>query len=136
MKIHVSKHDDSSSLLPISGLQNTIFPGTSERETRIVEVKPLDEILDKAILTQPAFLKIDVQGFEIEVLKGCESLLSAFTAIYTECSFVELYVGQSLAPEVISFLEKKNFALIGVYNLSYSKQGYPIQGDFLFEKKN
>lgn len=134
-EIHVSKHDDSSSLLPISQLQDSTFPGTAEKETRSVKVKRLDEIINKKDLLQPAFLKIDVQGFEIAVLQGCESMLSEFTCVYVECSFIELYKGQSLAHEVISFLEKSGFILSGVFNLSYTKQGFPIQGDFLFEKK-
>jgi FkbM family methyltransferase len=133
MEIHISKQDDSSSLLPISGLQNDIFPGTAEKETRTVEVKTLDEILSVDSIKQPALLKVDVQGFEIDVLKGCESLLPLFEYIYVECSFVELYVGQSLAHEIISFLRAFKFALTGIYNLSYSKQGFPIQGDFLFK---
>ena len=136
MEIHISKQDDSSSLLPISGLQDDIFPGTEEKETRIVEVKTLDEVLSDESIEQPALLKLDVQGFEIDVLKGCESLLHLFEYIYVECSFVELYVGQSLAYEVISFLSTNEFALTGIYNLSYSKQGFPIQGDFLFKKKH
>jgi FkbM family methyltransferase len=136
MEIHISKQDDSSSLLPISGLQDDIFPGTAEKETRSVEVKTLDEVVSVESIQQPALLKLDVQGFEIDVLKGCESLLPLFKYVYVECSFVELYVGQSLAHEVISFLSSNEFALTGIYNLSYSKQGFPIQGDFLFKKKH
>jgi FkbM family methyltransferase len=136
MEIHVSKRDDSSSLLPISGLQDRIFPGTAEKETRTVEVKTLDEILSVDSIEQPALLKIDVQGFEIDVLKGCESLLPSFEYVYVECSFVELYEGQSLAHDVISFLSTEGFTLSGIFNLSYSKQGFPIQGDFLFKKQN
>ena len=136
MEIHISKQDDSSSLLPISGLQEDIYPGTAEIETRTVEVKTLDEVLSVDSIERPALLKLDVQGFEIDVLKGCESLLSSFEYIYVECSFVELYVGQSLAHEVISFLSANEFALTGIYNLSYSKQGFPIQGDFLFKIKH
>jgi hypothetical protein len=49
---------------------------------------------------------------------------------------MELYKGQALAHEVISFLEDFGFTLSGIYNLSYDKNGLAIQGDFLFERTN
>jgi FkbM family methyltransferase len=134
--IHVSSADDSSSLLPIASLQSTLFPGTEEKEERTVAVKRLDSVLNREDIEQPALLKIDVQGFEKEVLEGCKSLLPCFSHIYVECSFVELYAGQALAHEVISLLEGVGFVLSGVYNLYYDKKGVAIQGDFLFERKN
>jgi hypothetical protein len=48
---------------------------------------------------------------------------------------VELYTGQSLAHEIISFLADFEFVLSGVYNLSYDNKGCTIQADFLFKKK-
>jgi FkbM family methyltransferase len=136
MLIHVSRADDSSSLLPIASLQSTLFPGTEEKEERTVRVRRLDTVLSQADIGQPAFLKIDVQGFEKEVLEGCEALLPCFSHVYVECSFVELYARQALAHEVILFLEGFGFALCGIYNLYYDKAGVAIQGDFLFENKN
>lgn len=134
-KMYVSQADDSSSLLAITDLQTNLFPGTSEKETRTVQVKPLDAVLSANDITSPAFLKMDVQGFEREALAGCKPLLSSFSYIYVECSFVELYAGQSLAPDVIAFLRENSFDLAGVYNLSYDKTGKAIQGDFLFCKR-
>lgn len=135
LPMHVSCSDDSSSLLPISDLQKGLFPGTEEQEIRSIDVKPLGAVLRAQDILTPALMKIDVQGFELEVLKGCLSLLSAFKYIYVECSFMELYTGQALAYEVINFLKKARFNLSGVYNLSYNRQGAAVQGDFLFEKR-
>lgn len=131
--IHVSKADDSSSLLPITSLQTGLFPGTGEKEIRKIQVKRLDSILHREDIGKPSLLKIDVQGFEKQVLEGCNSLLQEFTYIYVECSFVELYANQSLAPEVISFLAESGFGLSGIYNIYYNKKGLAIQGDFLFK---
>ena len=132
--MHVSKQDDSSSLLPISSMQSTIYPGTEEKETRSVQVKPLDAVISSSEIEQPAFLKIDVQGFEMEVLRGCVTLLPFFSYVYVECSFVPLYSGQKLAHEIIIFLNEHGFILSGIYNLSYDKSGVAVQGDFLFTK--
>ncbi|RMF15981.1 MAG: FkbM family methyltransferase, partial [Alphaproteobacteria bacterium] len=100
--MHVAARDDSSSLLPIGEAQTKIFPGTEEVATVEVETGPLDVFLKARDIEPAALLKLDVQGFELEVLKGCEPLLDRFAAIYVECSFLPLYEGQALADEVIA----------------------------------
>jgi len=131
--IHLSQSDDSSSLLPVSDLQEEIFPGTSEVGTTMVSVAPLDIFLSKADIKSPALLKLDVQGFELDALMGCESLIASFDQIYCECSFVELYSGQKMAPDIIAWLYKRGFILRGVYNMSYDDKGQAIQADFMFK---
>ena len=84
-------------MLPISKLQNDLFPGTEVDRTSIIDIGPLNSFIDENTIAGPALLKLDVQGFEFEALLGCESILSSFEAIYCECSFVELYHGQKLA---------------------------------------
>ena len=89
--IHVSRSDDSSSLLPITNLQSELFPNTGEKETRTVQVKRLEKAIDVSALPSPMLLKIDVQGMELQVLNGIGTFLKEFGFIYTECSFMELY---------------------------------------------
>ena len=132
--MHISGSDDSSSLLPISSLQEEIYPGTEEVATFDVRVAPLDSFLSKDDIRARALLKLDVQGFELDALHGCESLLDCFEWIYCECSFVELYTGQKLASDVIDWLSKRGFRLTGLYNPSFDRLGKSIQGDFLFRK--
>lgn len=132
-QMHISQKDDSSSLLPITELQNKVFPGTKEKAIINVDVKPLDSILKKNGVRHPALLKIDVQGYELEVLKGCKNILSLLAYVYVECSYQELYQGQPLANEIISFLNQQGFNLKGVYNTNYDALGRAIQSDMFFE---
>lgn len=134
-KMHVSARDDSSSLLPISSLQTTLFPGTEEQAIAEVAVAPLSKWLTADDLPRPSLLKLDVQGFESEALRGCESLLTGFDWVYCECSFVELYSGQKLASEIINWLSARGFYLTGMFNCAYDHQGQAIQADFLFALK-
>ena len=85
-------------------------------------------------LVGPIFVKIDVQGYELEVLKSCVNIINQFDYIYVECSFIELYNGQSLANEIIQFLNDYSFKLYGIYNTYYDTKGNAIQSDFLFSK--
>lgn len=132
--IHVTKDNDSSSMLPITKMQSCMFSGATEKETRQVTVLPLSQALGTTSIPPTSLLKIDVQGFELDVLQGCENILNKFSYLYIECSFVELYSGQALAYEVISWLSESGFVLCGIYNMYYDKNGAAIQGDFLFKK--
>ncbi len=130
--IHLSAHDHSSSLLEIGERQSAVFPGTHEVGTRVVRVGTLDEFISHKDIVSPAMLKLDVQGFELQALKGCKSLIDRFDFIYCECSFVELYKHQKLAHEVIDYLHAFGFNLAGVYNPQYDPGGNCIQSDLLF----
>ena len=132
--IHISRRDDSSSLLPITATQVALFPGTEETSTAIVRVAPLREFVSVEDIQPPALLKLDVQGFELEALRGCEDMLDRFAYVYAECSFVELYAGQALADEVIAWLRERGFRLRGVHNTEYDRGGRAIQADFLFAR--
>jgi len=133
--IHVSRRDDSSSLLPITATQVALFPGTEETSIAVVRVAPLHEFVSVDDIQPPAFLKLDVQGYELEALRGCEDLLDRFACVYAECSFVELYAGQALADEVIAWMRERGFKLRGVHNMDYDRGGRAIQADFLFVQK-
>lgn len=134
-EIHVSKSDDSSSLLPISKLQETIFPGTDESHTTTIEVDTLDAHYgSERPVPGGTLLKIDTQGTELSVLAGAQQTLSAIEWVYVEASYVELYEGQNLAPEVIDFLARVGFELSGVFNTATDATGAAVQSDFLFSK--
>jgi len=131
--IYVSRRPDASSLLPITK-QSEIFPGTELKEERVIPIAPLTKYLSSEDIKPPALLKIDVQGFELEVLKGCGPLLSLFQFVYIECSFIEFYLGQPRAREVVLYLVHRNFQLSGVYNQVTDSTRRPVQADFLFTK--
>lgn len=133
--MHVTRHDDSSSLHAISDRQVEEFPGTEEVSVMRVTTARLDELITPADIAAPALLKLDVQGSELEVLRGAGQLLDeGFHTILVECSFVELYVGQSLATEVIALLDSQGWHLRGAYNVTYGSHGACLQADLLFTR--
>ncbi len=132
--MHVSAREDSSSLLPIAAAQVAMFPGTQEKTTVEVRVATLDEWLTAADLAAPALLKLDVQGYELDALIGCEPLLPNFDWVYCECSYVEFYTGQKLAGDVADWLAAKGFQPAGTFNRSYDRAGNTVQADFLFRR--
>jgi FkbM family methyltransferase len=132
--IHVSASSDSSSLLSIGAAQIDNFPGTHEVAQEMVKVGPLSHFIAHDELEKCCLLKLDVQGFELQALKGCSDYFDKIQYVYCECSFVELYEGQALISEVVSYLNQHSFGLTGVYNLQTAKDGSCLQADFLFSK--
>jgi FkbM family methyltransferase len=134
--MHVSRHDDSSSLLPITATQQQIFRGTDEVRTESVRTAPLAEFLECGAIQQPALLKVDVQGYELEALRACGDLLDRFDYIYAEASFVELYEGQVLADDLVTWLHERGYETVGSYGSSSDAQGRSIQTDMLFVRSD
>ena len=131
--INVSGSDDSSSLLPIGERQVREFPGTAAVSSIEVRVATLDQILETPPV-RPCLLKIDVQGLELDVLKGAGRTLESVDEALIECSFVELYEGQPLAGEIVLAMREAGLRLAGVHETVYSADGSAVQADFLFRR--
>ncbi len=129
--LHLSKSADSSSLLPIGKKQTELFANTMEVGTITVPVHRLDDYLDCWAGRTRQLLKLDVQGYELKVLRGAEVTLKSCVWVYSECSEVALYDGQALRSEVEAFLTGQGFKVQGRYNEQMSN-GQLIQADYLF----
>jgi FkbM family methyltransferase len=128
--IHVSADADSSSLRRPTAEQARRFPGTEDVDRVEVEVVTLDDAVSE--LRRPALLKLDLQGGELDALRGAKELLDSIDDVFVECSFVELYEGQALADQVICHLRDRGFSLRGFYSPTYAGDGVCIQADLLF----
>lgn len=131
--LHVASSDDSSSLLPPSAWMLGKSHDIRTLETIHVPTTRLDA-LDLNI-QRPSLLKIDAQGAELRVLRGARNTLDRIDQAYVECSFIEMYEGQPLAAEVVTFMHDAGFDLAGVYNVALSRDGAHEQADFLFRRK-
>jgi FkbM family methyltransferase len=132
--LHLSKSADSSSLLPIGRRQAELFRDTVEVGTIEVPVQRLDDLVVHWTGRSRQLLKLDVQGFELNVLRGAVGALRDCAYIYAECSEVVLYEGQALRAEVEAFLHEHGFARLGEFNLQHA-EGRLVQADYLFGRK-
>ena len=63
-------------------------------------------MLDISKLEKPILTKLDIQGYELEALKGFGNLLKDNDYILVEVSFQEIYKNQPFANEIINFLNR------------------------------
>ncbi|MFK7843620.1 MAG: FkbM family methyltransferase [Sphingorhabdus sp.] len=133
MDLHIASRADSSSLLPLDDRQKTMFD-MEEVGLLTVPVRRLDEIVTAENIPGRALLKIDVQGFEYEVLLGAKGLVGVIEWIFVEASFMELYTGQRLFPEIEQLLNGYGYEEIGRFNMVTDDRNNPVQADMLFRK--
>ena len=120
-------------MLPIGAVQQTIFPGTERVGIQEVQVRALRKVLAANEVPARSLLKADVQGSELSVLRGAAELLTAFTWIYLEVSFLEFYRGQPLAGEIVAYLAEAGFSIADIAP-PQRRHGRTVQVDVLFER--
>jgi FkbM family methyltransferase len=94
------------------------FRGKNEIRAKVrVEVKTLDEVLPeyRDLGLKNLYLKLDTQGFDLEVIRGAANTLKSFRALQTEASVLKLYEGMPRYDEVIRDLENRGFVMSGIF---------------------
>lgn len=135
--INVSKNITSSSLLEVNALHQAAEPTTAVVGTRVVEVYELDDLVRAAALPRPYFLKIDVQGTELDVIAGAAETLGYANLVRVELSFRELYAGAADHIEVLRALRDHGFVPIGVETaLEDPRTGDLLQIDLLAARES
>ena len=102
-----------------------------------VSATTIDELLDEELSDglERIFLKLDLQGYELEALAGAEKTLTEIDVILTEVSFF----AQAYEPPIrklMNFLDARGFELYDIAALgSRSRDGRARQGDFVFVRR-
>lgn len=132
-KFNILNYENSSSLLKPSDINFHYHKEKMQTAREVtVEVRRLDEMIPGP----PDILKLDLQGYELEALKGCEKILPGIKAITTEIEFVPLYNGQPLFGDIDVFLRSKGFYLLNLYELYTHKDGQLTAGDAVYLNEN
>jgi FkbM family methyltransferase len=108
--MNVAGNSVSSSVLPMLELHSSIAKQSAYVGTQTVPIFQLDTVAAQYLReSHRAFLKIDAQGYEWEVLNGAKNLLPNLKGILCELSLAPLYEGQHLWMDVIQRLEQVGF---------------------------
>jgi len=121
-----SSYDLASSALP--------SVGTKATEEIEVAVGRLDTLLTPEALRPPVLLKLDLQGYELEALRGATALLPLVQHILLEIAFESAYVGEASFGELYEFLRDAGFSFRCPVDTLSDDQGAIVQMDALFER--
>ena len=101
--------------------------------TAAYDMRTIDSVIDSDTRLAPHFLKLDVQGYELEVLKGAASHLSEVEIILAELNFLDIHEGVSLVHEVISWLAERDWVAFDICGLTRRPLDDALwQSDFIF----
>ena len=98
----------------------------------------LDLMVDSMPGMRAAYLKLDVQGFELVVLAGAQEFLKKCKYVQVEVSFSPAYAGGATSYEVISEMSGYDFECIEILDLLRNKTGVNeiIELDLLFRRNS
>jgi len=133
LKMNTCTLDQADSLLMPGQELVGGWEGVSPNGQVDVNVVTLDDYVEQHPSSGMASLKIDVQGYELKVLRGATKTLAQCRSVQVEVSIMEMYKGAPLFPEVWTFLRSHGFELAEIFGLLRSPtHGLPVSCDFLF----
>jgi len=134
LTFHRNPYADSSSFRPMTDLHRSQFPFTAGQEALLpVPVRTLDSFGPELDLAARLFVKIDVQGYEDEVLAGGEEVVSRAYMVSVEVSFAPLYECVPTFDDIYKRLTRLGFAYRGnLGQLVGPLDGAVLQADAFF----
>lgn len=107
--------------------------GMDKNETYQVNVPmvALDEELKD--IGEISLLKVDVQGYEIEVFKGAENILNNTRILMTEVTYKTHYYGDQQIMDYLNYIQSvTNFRLWVISTPNFDESGIPLSADAIF----
>ena len=115
-------YEDSrlSSFFPLSTDEESQFGHLKIKAKESVEIKTIDWFLTRYQINEIDLLKIDTQGYDLQVLQGASESFrrGSIKNVYVELNFLKLYENQADAQQITRFLTEHNFHLVDYYEKS------------------
>ena len=131
---YITKREDSSSLKKKIDNSSIYFPDVYFEKSLNINVRQLSEFKDVIEnMPEPRALKIDVQGAELDLIKGSNKILNKFKYVFIEISFFNIYLESGNYEDIFEILHQEGFKEIFSYNKLKSRKKL-ISKDYLFKK--
>lgn len=116
-KIFIKTFDQKDSVL---NSLNPLSMNTKGDKNEEVEIQRGDEFCSINNITHINLLKIDTEGFELNVLSGFLDMLnsSSIDLIYIETGFDKKNLRNTYFSDILDFLNEKGYQLFGLYEIS------------------
>lgn len=104
---------------------------------RHVRSVTVDQLVHAEHASGPYLLKIDVQGAELEVLRGAEILLKEAEYVLLEVSLFQFFEGGPQFSDVVNYMTQRGFAVYDISGLQYRPLDQALsQADIAFVKED
>ena len=109
---------------------------STQRNELKLRMSTLDDLV-AAEVNSPMLLKLDVQGYELEVLRGARKILAEAEVVVIECSLIQYNDGAPLFAEVVSFMSERGFLVYDFCgHMRRESDGALFQIDVIFAREN
>ena len=133
-EIFKNEYSPSSSLLPMLDLHKVNFDYAVDVVPERITIRKLDEVMEDKV-KRPLLVKIDVQGYEMFVLKGGQSVIKQADVVIIETSFYPLYSGQPLFEDIYDYFKNAGYKYVGnIEQLLVPVDFKILQADAIFVK--
>lgn len=117
--INVSEQTDFSSLLETNDYCADRFgSGALSVRKEPVQVRRLDGLINELVpdlRNRKIFLKMDTQGYDLEVFRGMGDKIRNVVALQSEVSLIPIYAGMPRWTECVATYEKAGFGIVGMF---------------------
>jgi FkbM family methyltransferase len=131
---NVSEDTRNSSVLAVGERHLRAVPDSRIVGSELVLMKRLDSMWPRIVSEAGRpYLKIDTQGYELEVLRGATAVLGAVVLVEAELSLLPTYEAGPLFEDVVAFLAEHRFSPIAFEGvLDDERTGEMLQVDAIF----
>ncbi len=132
--INIASNSVSSSILPMVDLHLNAAPASAYIAQETVKLSKIDTIAHQYLQgNQNIFLKVDVQGFEQQVLAGAVQTFPQIQGIQLEMSLAPLYEGELVMQDMLALMQQHNYSLHSVIpGFADPETGRLLQMDGIF----
>ncbi len=119
--INLTSYSELNSFRRPGDLWNRVLPTVTLTDKEDVEVRTLDEVfpeLTREIKEPRPFLKLDTQGFDLEVVKGAPNCISKILALQSELAIQKIYEGAPSYLDALAFYSNLGFTPKDFYTVA------------------
>ncbi len=139
LEINVMERDSFSSFLDPNTVEATDFAESNTVKAKeMVSVRRLDDVVKdwQSVDLRSTYLKVDTQGFDLEVLRGAKNFLQSLRGLQIELSVVPIYKGTPAYLDVLRQLNDWGFHISGLFPISHDSHLRCVEFDCVMVSMN
>lgn len=132
-ELNLTAGSDFASFLGPNEYARAEFPGSSlVVGHELVAVKRLDGIFaecTRGMANPRVYLKLDTQGYDLEVLRGADGCINRVVALQSEVSVKPIYREQPSLADALGYIDRLGFEVGGLYPVTRDSEGRVVEFD-------